>query len=71
MKYELGRCLLSERLLEANINVLELAQTLRYRPERLYDFIENKRVMPLQVALSVADTIGCNTRNLYELVPFE
>jgi plasmid maintenance system antidote protein VapI len=66
MKIELGRCLLDERLLEANMTREELANTLQYKPERLTDFIENKRVMPLKVAVSIANTIGCDVIDLYE-----
>ncbi|OPG95630.1 hypothetical protein B2I21_19785 [Chryseobacterium mucoviscidosis] len=28
------------------------------QPERVYDFIENKRVMRLKIAISIADSIG-------------
>ncbi|MDF2815142.1 MAG: helix-turn-helix domain protein [Paenibacillus sp.] len=69
MKYELGRCLLHERLVESGQTKEQLAQALLYKPERLSDFMENKRVMPLQVAISIADTIGCDVRDLYELIP--
>jgi plasmid maintenance system antidote protein VapI len=67
MKIELGRCLLNERLLGANMTKEELAHTLQYKPERLTDFIENKRIMPLKVAISIAKTIGCDVTDLYEL----
>jgi plasmid maintenance system antidote protein VapI len=67
MKFELGRCLLNERLLESGMNKEELAQILLYKPERISDFMENKRVMPLKIAISIADTIGCDVRELYEL----
>jgi plasmid maintenance system antidote protein VapI len=71
MKYELGRCLLGERLLESGMSGEELARTLLYKPERISDFMENKRVMPLKVAISIADTIGCGVRDLYELISQE
>jgi plasmid maintenance system antidote protein VapI len=45
----------------------ELAHILQYKPERLTDFIENKRVMPLKVAVSIANTIGCDVIDLYEI----
>lgn len=67
MKFELGRCLLNERLLESGMSKDELAQILFYKPERIGDFMEDKRVMPLKIAISIADTIGCNVRDLYEL----
>ncbi len=46
-----------------------LAKDLLLRPERVYDFIDNKRVMPLKIAISIADSIGCDVRALYEIVP--
>ncbi|GGG63739.1 helix-turn-helix domain-containing protein [Paenibacillus radicis (ex Gao et al. 2016)] len=70
MKYELGPCLLAFRLSEAGITVAQLAQLLQYKPERLFDYIENKRVMPLKTAIAVADTLGCRERDLYELKPY-
>jgi len=69
MKLELGRCLLLERLEETNISVEQLAQQLLLRPERIIDFAENQRIMPLKMALSIADTIGCDVRDLYEILP--
>ncbi|QYR23179.1 helix-turn-helix domain-containing protein [Paenibacillus sp. sptzw28] len=71
MKFELGRCLLGERLHESGMTSEELARALLYKTERITDFMENKRVMPLQVAISIADTIGCGVRDLYELISQE
>lgn len=69
MKFELGRCLLNERLMESGKSAEWLAKDLLFKPERVYDFIENKRVMPLKIAISIADSIGCDVRSLYELIP--
>ncbi|RUT35485.1 XRE family transcriptional regulator [Paenibacillus zeisoli] len=69
MKFELGRCLLKDRLIETGQSVEWLAAELLFRPERIYDFIDNKRVMPLKIAISIADSIGCDVRALYELIP--
>jgi plasmid maintenance system antidote protein VapI len=71
MKYELGRCLLNERLHESGMSKAELAQILHYKSERIGDFMEDKRIMPLKIAISIADTIGCNVRDLYELNSIE
>jgi len=68
MKIELGRCLLHERLVEVGMTMEELAQALRLKRERLSDFMENKRIMPLKIAISIADTIGCDVRDLYVLM---
>ncbi|QMV41127.1 helix-turn-helix domain-containing protein [Cohnella cholangitidis] len=70
MKVELGRCLLPERLLEASMTAEQLARALQYKPERISDFIGNKRVMPLQVAISIAGTLGCEVTELYETTTF-
>jgi hypothetical protein len=43
MKYELGRCLLEERLQEAGMPLERLALELQERRERLVDVIDNKR----------------------------
>jgi plasmid maintenance system antidote protein VapI len=71
MKVELGSCLLEERVREAGMSLEELARLLRYKPQRLDDFIANKRIMPLKTALSIAGTIGCEVGGLYELLPAE
>lgn len=71
MKFELGRCLLNERLMESGKSAEWLAKDLLIKPERVYDFIENKRVMPLKIAISIADSIGCEVGALYELIPNE
>lgn len=68
MKYELGRCLLEDRLLESGMTKEELAQALLYKPARLSDYMENKRIMPLKTAISIADTLGCEVSKLYELI---
>ncbi|WP_336758076.1 XRE family transcriptional regulator [Paenibacillus sp. USHLN196] len=71
MKFKLGRCLLNERLIENGKSAEWLAKELLFKPERIFDFIENKRVMPLKIAISIADSIGCDVRTLYELIPEE
>lgn len=67
MKIELGSCLLQQRLNDRGISREQLAQTLLVKPERIGDYIENKRIMPLKVAISIADTIKCDVFDLYEL----
>jgi plasmid maintenance system antidote protein VapI len=57
--------------MESGKSAESLARELLFKPERVYDFIENKRVMPLKIAISIADSIGCDVRALYELIPNE
>ena len=42
MKFELGRCLLNERLMESGKSAEWLAKDLRFKPERIYDFVKTK-----------------------------
>lgn len=67
MRIELGYCLLEQRLAECGMSKDQLAAALLIRPERLGDYIDNKRIMPLKAAIAIADTIECNVRDLYEL----
>lgn len=71
MKFELGRCLLQERLKESDMTLEELSRQLRYKPERILDYIDNQRVMPLKTAISIANSVGCNVQDLYELRPID
>jgi plasmid maintenance system antidote protein VapI len=67
VKVELGRCLLQERLNETDMTVEELARQLYYKPEKITDYMENKRIMPLKTAISIANTVGCGVQDLYEI----
>ncbi|GGD59977.1 helix-turn-helix domain-containing protein [Paenibacillus nasutitermitis] len=69
MKIELGSCLLALRLQEAGMTLDELASMLFYKPERLNDYIDKKRIMPLKTAISIAETLRCGVTDLYELIP--
>ncbi|MBD0383073.1 helix-turn-helix domain-containing protein [Paenibacillus sedimenti] len=71
MKDELGRCLLQERLDESGMNKEDLARVLKYKPEKLQDFMDNKRVMSLKAAIHIADAIGCDVKQLYEWKPIQ
>lgn len=71
MKLELGRCLLEERIGESGFTIHSLAAVLKYKPERLTDYIENRRVMPLKTAINIAHTLDCEVAALYELIGIE
>ncbi|MEK3722435.1 helix-turn-helix transcriptional regulator [Paenibacillus sp. FSL H8-0034] len=67
----MGRCLLQERLNESDMTLEELSRQLRYKPERILDYIDNQRVMPLKTAISIANSVGCHVQDLYELRPID
>lgn len=67
MRIELGRCLLNDRLHDAGMTLAELSAVLRTKPERLVDYMDNKRIMPLKSAIAIAGTLGCDIKSLYEI----
>ncbi|UJF35879.1 helix-turn-helix domain-containing protein [Paenibacillus hexagrammi] len=69
MKMNLGPCRLQDLLDKNNVSLEYLASQLAYKRERIQDFIDNTRVMPLKTAISIADTLGCSVNDLYELIP--
>ncbi|MFD0697022.1 helix-turn-helix domain-containing protein [Paenibacillus sp. GCM10027628] len=69
MKDELGRCLLNERLIESGMDKDDLARILMYKPEKLQDYMDNKRIMPLKAAIHISEVIGCDVKQLYEWKP--
>jgi hypothetical protein len=69
MKLRMGSCLLQERLNDAGASPIALARELRMKPERLRDYMDNTRVMPLKTAASIAVTLRCNVLDLYEWQP--
>jgi len=69
MKLRIGNCLLQKRLADAGVSASVLARELRFKPERLQDYMDNRRVMPLKTAASIAVTLDCNVLDLYEWQP--
>ncbi|PZD97473.1 XRE family transcriptional regulator [Paenibacillus sambharensis] len=67
MRVTLGKCMLQERLSEKGLSVAALSVLLRTKPERLLDYIEGKRVMPLKAAVTIARSIGCSVEDLYQI----
>ena len=71
MTIELGRCLLNERLIDAGMTLAELSAALRTKPERLVDYMDDKRIMPLKAAISIAGALGCDIKSLYEIITMD
>ncbi|MED0709674.1 helix-turn-helix transcriptional regulator [Aneurinibacillus aneurinilyticus] len=61
-----GRCLLRNRLAERKMTQVELAEKLELKPQRISDYIYNRRPMSLNVAKSISDVLHCNIEDLYE-----
>ncbi|CAM4493109.1 helix-turn-helix domain-containing protein [Paenibacillus tarimensis] len=67
MGVTLGKCLLQECLDKQGLSVISLSVELRAKPEKLLDYIEGKRIMPLKTAISIARAIDCKVEDLYEI----
>ncbi len=69
-RYILGDCRLTELMLEANITTQELADKTGYTKQEISNWANMvKKSMALATAISMAEAIGCNIRDLYVLVP--
>jgi hypothetical protein len=69
MKFTLGTCRLEHCLNEAGMSIGELADLLFLKQALLLDYTTNTRIMPLRIALNIADMLGCPVQSLYELIP--
>lgn len=68
MRYEIGRCLIDARLREAGMTRKKLGDIIDMDRRQLSRYATNEAVMSLAIAFLIADTIGCNPRDLYELI---
>lgn len=68
MTYKVGRCLLRQRLREADMTQVELAEELNVTVQQINKYVLDKRKMSLQTAANVAFVLGCNIEDLYEWV---
>lgn len=71
MKYDLGDCLLYERLKEIGMTPQELADKLGWHVQQVSDYQAGRKRMSLATAISVADTIECDVRKIYKLIPIK
>lgn len=69
MRYVLGRCLLAERLNAINSSQQALAEKEGYSAQQISDYATGKRKMSLVNAITIAETLGCSVKDLYECVP--
>lgn len=70
ISYRLGRCLLALRLSDARMTQADLAIKTGLSSQQLSDYANNRRRMSLANAIAVAEALRCETRDLYELIPY-
>lgn len=70
MQYDIGRCRIVEMLSERGWTQQDLADRSGYSKQTVsfYATMRRKR-MPLDIAVSFADVLGCSPRDLYEWIP--
>ncbi|MFD2046049.1 helix-turn-helix transcriptional regulator [Ornithinibacillus salinisoli] len=69
MAYQVGRCLLRERLQNAKMSQLELAAKLGVTRQQINKYVNDPpTVMTLQVAKNISTILHCSIEDLYEWV---
>ncbi|UED78077.1 helix-turn-helix transcriptional regulator [Brevibacillus sp. DP1.3A] len=68
MSYQVGRCLLADRLKDAGMTPAELAEKLGMSLSQISEYIHNKRVMTLKNARTISEMLGCSMESMYEWI---
>ncbi|WP_423410815.1 helix-turn-helix transcriptional regulator [Heyndrickxia sp. MSNUG] len=63
-----GKCLLSDRLLQVRMTQQELAEQLGVTRQQINSYTTNKRIMSLVTAKNIAFIVKCDITDLYEWV---
>lgn len=71
MFYDVGRCLLSDKLLQARMSQQELAEHLGITRQQIHSYTSNTKIMSLPTAKNIASVLKCDIEDLYEWEPVE
>ncbi|WP_040731073.1 helix-turn-helix domain-containing protein [Paenibacillus dendritiformis] len=63
-----GRCLLKERIKEANMTQAKLARHSGYSPQRISNWANNREPMPFEAAVLFAFILDCHAEDMYEWI---
>lgn len=69
--YEVGKCLLSDKLLQKRITQQELADRLGVTKQQINHYTQDNRIMTLEIAKNISDILNCEIEDLYEWIPVE
>lgn len=64
--FKVGKCLLSDRLLEADLTQTELAELTMIPKSQISEYVNNKHTMSLETAKRISHELNCNIEDLYE-----
>lgn len=68
MAVKVGRCLLKDRLREAHMTQAELAAIIDVSPQRVSDYANNHRPIPVHRMREIAQILKCHMDDLYEWI---
>lgn len=67
--YDVGKCLLSDRLSDSRMTQQELADIMGVTRQQIHNYTSDNRLMTLPIAKNVAAVLHCEIDDLYEWIP--
>jgi DNA-binding XRE family transcriptional regulator len=71
MRFNIGRCLLRERLKENRMSQQELADLVSIHKSSISEYASGKAKMELKTAKTIANALKCHIDDLYEWIPLD
>jgi plasmid maintenance system antidote protein VapI len=65
---KIGKCLLSDRLLEADLTQTELAEKTNIPKSQISEYVNNKHTMSLESAKRISNELNCYIEDLYDWI---
>lgn len=69
--YDVGKCLLSDKLQQAHMSQQELAERLGVTRQQIHTYTTGNRIMTLPIAKNISAILHCEIYELYEWIPVE
>ena len=69
--YDVGKCLLSDKLLESRMTQQDLADKLGVTRQQIHTYVTDNRLMSLPIAKNIAFVLNCEIGELYEWIPVD
>lgn len=68
MIYIIGKCLLRDRLKDAHMTQLELAERLQVKEQQINKYVNDRQGMSLKVAKNISAVLNCRIEDLYKWI---
>lgn len=65
MPFRAGKCLLRSRLKQAGMTQTELAKRLNLSQQMISKYVNDRKLMSLEIAYNIAAILNCNVEDLY------